>query len=144
MRKKSATAVLARLKVLTGCTTDTALASALGISPQTLSSWKSRDTIPYALCVEVADARGVSLDWLLVGEGPMTRGEGEAPAAARESAADYDISPGERALLELFRSLDEDDCQELQHVASQKRRLTLIEQRLEELAAVVATLKRPI
>ncbi|MFB8830740.1 helix-turn-helix transcriptional regulator [Azotobacter sp. CWF10] len=79
MRKKSATAVLARLKVLTGCTTDTALASALGISPQTLSSWKSRDTIPYALCVEVADARGVSLDWLLVGEGPMTRGEGRRP-----------------------------------------------------------------
>lgn len=141
MRKKSATAVLARLKTLTGCTTDTALASALGISPQTLSSWKSRDTIPYALCVEMADERGISLDWLLVGEGPMTRGETGAPAT-RESAAVYDISPGERALLELFRSLGENDRQEIQLVASEKKRLTLIELRLEELAAAVAAIKR--
>ncbi|GLK58844.1 MULTISPECIES: helix-turn-helix transcriptional regulator [Azotobacter] len=143
MRKKSATAVLARLKMLTGCATDTALASTLGISPQTLSSWKSRDTIPYALCVEVADEHGVSLDWLLVGEGAMSRGEVEG-AAARESAAVYDISPGEQALLELLRSLGEGDRQEIRHVASEKRRLIRIEQRLEELAAAVAAIKRPV
>lgn len=140
MRKKSAAAVLARLKMLLGATTDTALASGLGISPQTLSSWKSRDSIPYALCVDVAEEHGVSLDWLLVGEGPMTRGEAGSPSA-RETPAGYEISPGEQVLLELFRSLGEDDRQEIRNVASERKRLTVIEQRLEELAAVVATIK---
>ncbi|GAB3394975.1 helix-turn-helix domain-containing protein [Azotobacter armeniacus] len=143
MRKKSAAAVLARLKVLMGATTDITLASTLGISPQTLSSWKSRDSVPYALCVEVAEERGVSLDWLLVGEGPMSRGEADSPSA-REAPAIYEISPGEQVLLELFRSLGEDDRQEVQNAASERKRLTVIGQRLEELTAVVAAIKKTV
>ena len=62
------TAVLARLKLLTGSDTDVQLARALAVSPQTLSSWKVRDSIPYSLCIDLARQHGCSLDWLLLGE----------------------------------------------------------------------------
>ncbi|MDH1551982.1 helix-turn-helix domain-containing protein, partial [Pseudomonas juntendi] len=47
-------AVLTRLKLLTGAQSDADLSRALSVSPQTLSSWKVRDSIPYSLCIEIA------------------------------------------------------------------------------------------
>lgn len=60
--------VLARLKLLTATESDAELSRALAISPQTLSSWKVRDSVPYALCIDVARQYACSLDWLLLGE----------------------------------------------------------------------------
>ena len=60
--------VLARLKLLTATESDAELSRALAISPQTLSSWKVRDSVPYSLCIDVARQYACSLDWLLLGE----------------------------------------------------------------------------
>ncbi|GLO44401.1 helix-turn-helix domain-containing protein [Pseudomonas putida] len=60
--------VLARLKLLTATESDAELSRALSISPQTLSSWKVRDSVPYSLCIDVARQYACSLDWLLLGE----------------------------------------------------------------------------
>lgn len=130
-------AVLARLKIVTNAATDTALAKALGISPQTLSSWKIRDSIPYALCVSLARERGISLDWLLTGEGSMLRGV-SAPVA--EMAVS---NPQEEAILELFRSLGEAGKREIQSAAEEKKRLMDVEQRLKDLTEALADTKRP-
>lgn len=130
-------AVLARLKIVTKAATDTALAKALGISPQTLSSWKIRDSIPYALCVSLARERGVSLDWLLTGEGPMLRG---GSANASELAVN---NPQEEAILALFRELEETDRREIQSAAEEKKRIRDIEQRLEDLTEALAVAGRP-
>nr|WP_155397244.1 helix-turn-helix transcriptional regulator [Stutzerimonas stutzeri] len=79
---------------------------------------------------------GVSSDWLLTGEGPMRRGEvGRAAPASAES-------PREQALLALWRELDEDAQREIQLAAEEKKRLKTLEQRLQELEAVVAAGKR--
>ncbi|BCR26642.1 hypothetical protein KAM429_08570 [Aquipseudomonas alcaligenes] len=79
---------------------------------------------------------GISLDWLLTGEGPMRRGEmGPAAPASAES-------PREQALLALWRELDEDAQREIQLAAEEKKRLKTLEQRLQELEAVVAAGKR--
>nr|WP_314482667.1 helix-turn-helix domain-containing protein [uncultured Pseudomonas sp.] len=59
--------VLARLKEITGTRTDAELSRLLAISPQTLSSWKVRDSIPYSFCIEMAMRYACSLDWLLLG-----------------------------------------------------------------------------
>ncbi|MET1080292.1 MAG: helix-turn-helix domain-containing protein [Pseudomonas sp.] len=140
MNNKSTAAVLARLKLVTECTSDTSLAEALGVSPQTLSSWKSRDSVPYSFCVDVASAKGVSLDWLIMGEGPQQRGETlEYPQGSEK----LHTTPREDALLALFRELPENQQREIQSAAEEKKRLRDIEQRLNELIAALADIKRP-
>jgi transcriptional regulator with XRE-family HTH domain len=136
MHRKAVKAVLERLSVVLGAKTSQSLAEQLGVSPQTVSSWKGRESVPYAQCVEVAERYAVSLDWLLTGEGPMRRGEeGQAALSLAES-------PREQAMLALWRELDEDAQREIQRAAEEKKRLITIEQRLAELEAVVADGKR--
>ncbi|SDV13275.1 helix-turn-helix domain-containing protein [Pseudomonas vancouverensis] len=131
MRSKKSQAVLARLKQITGTKTDAALSSALQISPQTLSSWKGRDSTPYAFCVEIAQARGLSLDWLLLGEGPVLRqGRVDAPANTEESS-----------ILAKWRQLDEEDRYAIQSALEEKHRLREMERKLSEMAATLTALQ---
>lgn len=136
MQILSVASVLERLALVLGTKTGNQLAEALGVSPQTISSWKSRESVPYAQCVDVASEKGVSLDWLLTGEGPMRRGEVGPTAPANAE------SPREQALLALWRELDEDAQREIQLAAEEKKRLKTLEQRLQELEAVVAAGKK--
>ncbi|MFS2202301.1 helix-turn-helix domain-containing protein [Pseudomonas sp. Pseusp3] len=136
MRSKKSQAVLARLKQVTGTKTDASLSSALQISPQTLSSWRGRDSTPYSLCVEIAQARGISLDWLLLGEGPILR-----QRVTDSSEANQESTTRENTILALWRLLDEDDRCAIQNALEEKQRLRDMELRLSEMASILATLK---
>lgn len=68
MSTKALAAVLVRLKQLTASVTDAELSRAISVSPQTLSSWKVRDSVPYSLCISLAEQHACSLDWLLLGQ----------------------------------------------------------------------------
>ena len=136
MRSKKSQAVLARLKQVTGTKTDASLSSALQISPQTLSSWRGRDSTPYSLCVEIAQARGISLDWLLLGEGPVLR-----QTVTDSSETDQASTTREDTILALWRLLDEDDRCVIQNALEEKQRLRDMELRLSEMASILATLK---
>jgi hypothetical protein len=59
--------VLSRLKTLFAVKTDADLAEAMEVPKTTLSSWKKRESVPYSECVQIAQQRRVSLDWLLAG-----------------------------------------------------------------------------
>ena len=136
MGNKSAASVLDRLHQVFGVKNDNQLGDALQVNRSTLGNWRSRDSVPYTVCVDVALERGISLDWLLTGEGPMHRGEaGQAVQGAAEN-------PREQALLALWRELDEGTQREIQRAAEEKKRLKALEQRLQELEAVVAAGKR--
>ncbi|MDO4235606.1 MULTISPECIES: helix-turn-helix domain-containing protein [Pseudomonas] len=137
MQKKSLDAVLERLMMVFAVDSDSELARKLDVNRQTLGSWRSRQSIPYALCVNVSEAEGVSLDWLLTGEGRMLRGD--AVGNAELSV----ISPQEDAILALFRALEETDRREIQSAAEEKKRIRDIEQRLKELTEALAATKRP-
>ena len=137
MQKKSLDAVLERLMTVFAVDSDSDLARKLDVNRQTLGSWRSRQSIPYALCVNVSEAEGVSLDWLLTGEGTMLRG---VSAGRAESPA---TNPQEDAILALFRSLEETDRREIQSAAEEKKRLRDIEQRLKDLTEALADTKRP-
>ena len=137
MQKKSLDAVLERLMTVFAVDSDSELARKLDVNRQTLGSWRSRQSIPYALCVSVSEAEGVSLDWLLTGEGEMLRGGSSAPTALPVT------SPQEDAILALFRSLEETDRREIQSAAEEKKRIRDIEQRLKDLTEALADTKRP-
>jgi len=129
--------VLERLMTVFAVDSDSELARKLDVNRQTLGSWRSRQSIPYALCVNISEAEGVSLDWLLAGEGEMLRGGSISPTS--KPAA----NPQEDAILALFRSLEETDRREIQSAAEEKKRIRDIEQRLEDLTEALAVARRP-
>jgi len=122
MSSHSLASVLARLKQLTGSATDVQLARALDVSPQTLSSWKVRDSIPYSLCVVAARKHRCTLDWLLLGE-PHKR----SPAQANDA--------WENDVLERLRGLSSADRQAILLHIEDKQRIQQLEQQLQALNA---------
>lgn len=127
MSKKSAAAVVDRLNLAYGAKSDNELSELLNIKRSTVGNWRSRDSIPYSICVTCSEAKGVTLDWLLTGQGPMRRGEGQ------QSAQSSELSPRETALLTLFNELSERDQREIHTAAEEKKRLNELEQRLARL-----------
>nr|WP_225778495.1 helix-turn-helix domain-containing protein [Pseudomonas sp. Marseille-Q3773] len=115
-------AVLTRLKLLTGAKTDAELSRKLSISPQTLSSWKVRDSIPYSLCIDLARQHRCSLDWLLLGE------VATAPSPVDEPDWEYDM-------LTRLRTLSPADRQAVLLLIKDKQRIQQLEQKLNALGA---------
>ncbi|MBC7201546.1 MAG: helix-turn-helix domain-containing protein [Pseudomonas balearica] len=138
MDKDSLEAVLARMMGFLKVSTDSALARALPVNRQTLAGWRKRNSVPYVECIKFSNKHGIALDWLLTGAGPMLRDQSaQTPFAAGEPA-----NPREQAILELYRALDEDAQREIHSAAEEKKRLKVLEQRIQELEAVVADIKR--
>lgn len=119
--------IIARLKQITATSTDSGLSVQLGVSPQTLSSWKGRKRMPYSICIEVAEQHGVSLDWLLTGAGPMQR------SADKQESPAGNLALAEQRLLTIFRSLTAADQRFVQDMAQERQRLRHLEQRLDQL-----------
>ena len=138
MRSKKSQTVLARLKQITGTKSDASLSSALKVSPQTLSSWKGRDSTPYSLCVEIAQTRGISLDWLLLGEGPILR----LSTAGNALEQTQETITRENTILAMWRLLNEEDRNAIQHALEEKRRLREMELNLSEMASILSTLQQ--
>lgn len=61
--------ILERIKICKNLRNDADLARFLGISPATLSNWKSRGSIDYDLVFSKCEH--INLDWLLAGRGEM-------------------------------------------------------------------------
>ncbi|AAN69716.1 MULTISPECIES: helix-turn-helix domain-containing protein [Pseudomonas] len=116
--------VLTRLKLLTGANTDAELSRALSVSPQTLSSWKVRESIPYSLCIDIAKKHACSLDWLLLGQ-------------AEHNAAPSDVG-WECDMLERLRTLSHSDRQAILLFIKDKQRIQQLEQQLSELGGATS------
>lgn len=63
------TLIINRIKEFKKFNSDKELSEFLGITPQSLSTWKSRNSIDYDLIF--AKCEGVNLEWLLTGKGEM-------------------------------------------------------------------------
>lgn len=127
--------VLSRIKTIYGVEKDAELARALGISPQTLSSWRQRSAIPYALCVECAKSQGASLDWLLYGEGQVMREKSSPPTDSLHDISDSNeqIRDVRAEILDTLQSLSQEDLEDILSEAEHRKRLRLLEQRFESL-----------
>lgn len=127
MSRNGCAAVLTRLKLATGTSSDTALAKVLGVSPQTLSSWKVRNSVPYSFCIDLAVHEDLSLDWLLLGEGSQSR-----TASLPQTDLDEDW---QARLFAQLRALSLPDLQAVAMVVEDKQRIRYLEQRVVELSA---------
>lgn len=130
MSNKKSIEVLERLKKIIQVKTDVGLSEALGVSPQTLSSWKGRDSIPYSICIDLARERGVSLDWLLAGRGDMFLSLHSDPLSATHTLAAH-----EQKMLVMFRVLEASDQRNIYKLVEDKRHLQELTNRVEELSA---------
>lgn len=71
MKDASFSSTLERLFLATKSKTDSALATALGITAQSVSQAKKKQQIPAQWFIDVANSYGVSVDWLISGRGTM-------------------------------------------------------------------------
>jgi hypothetical protein len=124
--------VLSRMKKVFGAERDADLARALKISPQTLSSWRQRAAIPYALCVECAKTQGASLDWLLYGEGEIMRNQHKTTPSSDMTSLDGD-SAIRMKICQLLESLPNEDLEDILSEAAHRQRLRALEHRFETL-----------
>ncbi len=77
--------VIGRLKAILNVTTDTEFTQALGIPRSTVASWRSRDAIPFRVCVDIAQKTGASLDFIILGRTgtlPLISSAGEAKSSS--------------------------------------------------------------
>ncbi|MDY6857399.1 MAG: S24 family peptidase [Thermodesulfobacteriota bacterium] len=63
--------ILDEIKKIKGFVKDSELANLLKVKPNVISTWKSRNTIPYKNLITFCDSEGYSIKWLLYGEGSM-------------------------------------------------------------------------
>jgi transcriptional regulator with XRE-family HTH domain len=110
----------------------------VGIPYRTLQNYLLDEREPNAKAMgAIRTNLGVSVDWLLTGEGTMFHGVSDTGAGV--STANMQ----EEAMLELFRSLGEAGKREIQSAAEEKKRLMDVEQRLKDLTEALADTKRP-
>lgn len=110
----------------------------VGIPYRTLQNYLLGEREPNAKAMAAIRTHlGISLDWLLTGEGSMCLG------VSAVSSEPQTKNQQEEAILELFRSLGEAGKREIQSAAEEKKRLMDVEQRLKDLTEALADTKRP-
>jgi hypothetical protein len=134
----SANDVIERLKMVFNAGSDQALSSFIGASKTTISSWRQRDSIPYAVCIRVAQEKGITLDWLLTGVEPMYRSQIAAPAGRSGLSPTYaeEAPPIDQTVINTARLLEEltpTQRREIFDDIEEKKRLNTIERELDEL-----------
>lgn len=132
--------VLTRLKSALAVNSDTALAKVLNTSAQTISSWKARNHIPYAICVNLALTKGLSLDWLILGIRAPLQSSGHS---VNEPSDRYGATQSKEPLnlLNVFGELDKEQQQEILRGIQEKYKIKQIQQQIEYLENELNQLK---
>ncbi|MEG0862692.1 MAG: helix-turn-helix domain-containing protein [Pseudomonas sp.] len=132
MSTKGFDAILRRLKQITVTKTDAELSTVLNVSPQTLSSWKARNSVPYSFCIDLAERHGVALDWLFLGNGPQQRTVHAAPLSSEQPLQEW-----ETQLLARLRTLSLQDQQAIAQAVEEKQRINMLERQVEEMSRLL-------
>lgn len=104
---------LSRLTHIIGDKKPFAWAAGVGINKATFSRIWNEGVPPKANhLAAIAQSTGISIDWLLTGEGPMHRGQATA-MSANEGTAAYGLTEEEATLLEIYNDLSDDYKDEL-------------------------------
>lgn len=135
MEKTSATAVLDRIAQAVGAKDDSEAAKALKIARSTWGNWRARESIPYPLCVKLAEERGIRLDWLLIGEGPALREDAPQACTLPIKGRDAPMSPAQKLLMLAIEGLKEEEQCRIAEEAYRARGAIEMQRRLQEIKA---------
>ena len=86
--------VIERMKRAASLKNDSKVARVLGVTPQAISNYKKRGTIPADLVMKFGEIYGLSVDWLISGEGEPFRPGHENKVALANLAAEGNIPYG--------------------------------------------------
>jgi len=128
MNNFTADAVLDRLQQAVGASSDSALSRALGVNRATLGNWRNRNSVPYSICVDFAIARGISLNWLLAGQGTMSI---DVPTPLATSSSEHAEFIGLYSALNTAQQLD------VLQVLTDKKRLNDLEVAVLDLQQII-------
>ena len=123
--------ILQRMREAIGVETDAQLASYLGTSSSVVSNWKARERRPLSECEQISMDMGVSMDWLLTGEGPKLRGTQVQP----------ELPLKVRKLLELVLDMDEERQEQVLRRAEDQKRAAEERREMMELREELLRLK---
>lgn len=73
-RAMNADDIIRRMRQVYDAKNDSALAAALNLAVSAPSNWRQRNSPPLAICANIAETQGISLDWLIFGVGNMRLG----------------------------------------------------------------------
>ena len=93
MKPDSFEAAYARIQAATRTRTQTDIANLLGIKQSSISDAKKKNTIPDGWLVTLYRTFGLEPDWLLYGQDPISRSEGNIPLGVRETVGGYATPP---------------------------------------------------
>jgi hypothetical protein len=106
--------LLGKIKQVLGVRSDVGVARALGYSQSFLSAAKKKKQIPSSWLIQVAQDKGVSLDWLVFGVAPANRtastpvGKHAVPPGTPEQEASMDVRQRLQALRSTVQMLAEE------------------------------------
>lgn len=92
--------------------------------------------MPYSECVQVAEEKGIYLDWLILGVGPKSRDQLEEPWHPYLATPD----PEEREIITELKKLPSDVKHELLENARMKGKVYQLEEAVEQLKSEVMSI----
>ncbi len=128
---KEITPILNRIKQVLNAKTDKEMTEKWGISYSTLDTWKNRDTIPQKRLLDFSLKYGVSLDWLITGNGDIYSHPPTSPQPLPQTQISK-LSPKMDELVYLFSILDKKDqkriYKEIKTLADEKMDLSFLDE----------------
>lgn len=97
---QNATEIIARLKEVLKIRKDIQLAEFLNVRPNTISTWKKRNTLDYDALVRICDLYELDLNEILLGKNRFSGLSSETPLLRREVLFQYTAGTDRGALME--------------------------------------------
>lgn len=121
--KTGGKSVIDRLVQLYGFKSKTELCKHFDITNSTLSTWLSRDYFPATLVIQCALETGISLNWLVLGEGSInvsTEVINPNAASVKVQNAETNYSSNEEKWLEIFNMLTNEEKKNILYQVQRK------------------------
>ena len=98
--------IISRMREVVSAKNDAELAGVLGLGHNAPSNWRQRKSPPYAFCANLAQAHGISMDWLVFGRGPKHLSNATQPVIRRAVDDSVGLSPAARRLTQFVGDWD--------------------------------------
>ena len=131
--------ILERLKIVKGFSRDSEISTYLGINRNTLSTYKSRNKVPYEILLSICELDGINFYWLLTGnDQDSNKNDSSIPTVVVKTIKEYPVI---ERLIKLFCVLDDDSIRNIEtfinKITLHEKELLKVKNRLSELESKI-------